>query len=90
MVHISEYCTVKNCYQRDVRKWGVACNLEYENLENGYLEFVLISKNPATGILKKNYGNLEINHENGYLKKAVGNLVWTPTIPVMNTNFMIC
>ena len=69
---------------------GVACNLEDENLENGYLKFFLILKNPATGISKKNDGNLEINLENGYLEKAVGNLVWTPTIPVMNTNFMIC
>ena len=30
---------------------GVACNLEYENLKNGYLEFILISKIAATGAL---------------------------------------
>ena len=31
----------------------VACNLEYENLEKLYLEFILTSKIPATGILNK-------------------------------------
>ena len=35
-------------------------------------------------IEKKNDGNLKINLENDNLEKAVGNLFWTPTIPVMN------
>ena len=50
---------------------GVACNLEYENHENRYLEFILTSNFPATGISKKNDGNLEINLKNGNLEKAV-------------------
>ena len=65
---------------------GVACCLEYENLENGYLKFILISKIPVTVILKKNNGNLEINLENNNLEKAVGNLFLTPTIPVATGN----
>ena len=54
---------------------GVACCLEYKNLENSYLEFILTSKSPATVISKKNDGNLEINLQNDNLKKAVGNLI---------------
>ena len=38
----------------------------------------------ATVALKKNDGNLQINLKNDNLEKAVGNRVWTPTIPVMN------
>ena len=53
----------------------VACSLEYENLENFYLEFFLTSKIWATVASKKNDGNLEINLEKVNLEKVVGNLI---------------
>ncbi len=48
-------------------------NLKYGNLENGYLEDLLISKMGVTGILKKNNMNLKINLKNVYLKKCFRN-----------------
>ena len=53
----------------------VACSLEYENLENFYLEFFLTSKIWATVASKKNDGNLEINLEKVNLEKVVGNFI---------------
>ena len=65
-------------------------NLEYENLEKFYLKFILISNFSATSISKKNDGNLKFNLESDNLEKAVGNLLLTPTIPVVSVNCMTC
>jgi hypothetical protein len=42
---------------------------EYRNLEKRNLEAILISKVRATGILRKNDDNLELNLKNSNLKK---------------------
>ena len=47
---------------------GLAGNLEYEYLENGYLECIIISKKMQWGS-KKNDGNLEFNLEDDNLDK---------------------
>ena len=59
-------------YSQNMR---VDYNLEYENLEKFYLEFILISNFSATSILKKNDSNLEFNLEKVNLEKVVGNLI---------------
>ena len=69
------YTNQNNALYTNIILSRVACNLEYKYLEKFYLEFILTSNFPATFILKKNDGNLEINLEKVSLKKAVGNLI---------------
>ena len=52
----------------------VAGNLEYENLENGNLEYNLISKISIMVISKKSEGYLEFNLEKDNLENMVRNL----------------
>ncbi len=52
--------------------WG-GFNLEYGNLENGYLEGLFISKMGGTGISMESDGYLKNNLKNRYLKKCVKN-----------------
>ena len=60
----------------------VACNLEYENLENGNLECNLISKISIKVISKKSEGYLEFNLEKDNLESMVRNFCQTHSKPV--------
>ena len=53
-----------------LRYLGVAGKIEYEDLENGSLEYFFASKNEKTGISRKNNGYLEFNLENENLDNS--------------------